>query len=76
MCLNDCYNDSEDKKVSSYSFTRPKQKQLIKLKMALQEIEPENVLFAFLCVCLEYWGSRVKKKYVEIVALLHTVISI
>lgn len=49
MCLNDCYNDSEDKKVSSYSFTRPKQKQLMKLKMILGKILPENVLFAF-CV--------------------------
>lgn len=38
MCLNNCYSDSEDKKVSSCSFTGSKQKRLIKLKMVLHEI--------------------------------------
>lgn len=38
MCLNDCYGDSDDKKISSYSFTGPKQKQLIKLEMVLNEL--------------------------------------
>lgn len=58
MCLNDCYNDSEDKKVSSYSFTRPKQKELIKLKIALHERLPENVLF----VCLFSVSGQLSEK--------------
>lgn len=62
MCLNDYYNESEDKKkkkkVSSYSFARPKQKQVIKVKTVLNKRHPENVLF----VCLFSFGVAERRR--------------